>query len=52
LRSGYAFSHSQGFGELITSGINMRQRAQEKGEESSVIIMFNHSFSLNKTCLS
>lgn len=31
LRSGYAFSHSQGFGELITSGINMRQRAQESG---------------------
>lgn len=32
LRSGYAFSHSQGFGELITSGINMRQRAQDKGD--------------------
>ncbi|XP_076104563.1 phospholipid-transporting ATPase ID-like isoform X1 [Mytilus galloprovincialis] len=29
LRSGYAFSHSQGFGELITSGTNMRQKDPE-----------------------
>ncbi|KAL4227660.1 Phospholipid-transporting ATPase ID [Mactra antiquata] len=27
LRSGYAFAHQQGFAELITSGINMRDRA-------------------------
>ena len=26
MRSGYAFAHQQGFGELITSGINMRDR--------------------------
>ena len=26
MRSGYAFAHSEGFGELITSGINMRDR--------------------------
>lgn len=37
LRSGYAFSHSQGFGELITSGINMRQRAQESEAPLSVM---------------
>ena len=29
LRSGYAFSHQRGFGELITSGRNMRVRALE-----------------------
>ena len=27
MRSGYAFAHQEGFGELITSGINMRDRA-------------------------
>ena len=26
MRSGYAFAHTEGFGELITSGINMRDR--------------------------
>lgn len=26
MRSGYAFAHQEGFGELITSGINMRDR--------------------------
>nr|KAG5697762.1 hypothetical protein BaRGS_026719 [Batillaria attramentaria] len=30
LRSGYAFAHQAGFGELITSGTNMRERADEK----------------------
>jgi hypothetical protein len=29
IRSGYAFSHQTGFGELITSGLNMRERAKE-----------------------
>ncbi|OWF34874.1 phospholipid-transporting ATPase ID [Mizuhopecten yessoensis] len=29
LRSGYAFAHQQGFGELITSGLNMRQRVEQ-----------------------
>jgi hypothetical protein len=48
LRSGYAFSHSQGFGELITSGINMRQRAQEKGEESSVKLTHVRKLDNNK----
>lgn len=36
LRSGYAFSHSQGFGELITSGTNMRQRAPENVKLTNV----------------
>ncbi len=26
MRSGYAFAHQKGFGELITSGLNMRER--------------------------
>ncbi|ESO89585.1 hypothetical protein LOTGIDRAFT_124920, partial [Lottia gigantea] len=30
IRSGYAFAHQEGFGELITSGINMRDRAQDR----------------------
>ncbi|XP_076466035.1 phospholipid-transporting ATPase ID-like [Babylonia areolata] len=29
IRSGYAFSHQRGFGDLITSGRNMRERAKE-----------------------
>ena len=29
IRSGYAFAHQAGFGELITSGLNMRERAME-----------------------
>ncbi|KAL8613377.1 hypothetical protein ACOMHN_057097 [Nucella lapillus] len=29
IRSGYAFAHQAGFGELITSGLNMRERAKE-----------------------
>ena len=28
MRSGYAFAHQEGFGELITSGTNMRERAE------------------------
>ncbi|XP_048732030.2 phospholipid-transporting ATPase ID-like isoform X2 [Ostrea edulis] len=35
LRSGYAFAHQEGFGELITSGLNMRSRA-EKSEQKAV----------------
>ncbi|XP_048258493.1 phospholipid-transporting ATPase ID-like isoform X1 [Haliotis rufescens] len=33
LRSGYAFAHQEGFGNLITSGINMRERAIERKKE-------------------
>ncbi|XP_067667224.1 phospholipid-transporting ATPase ID-like isoform X2 [Haliotis asinina] len=33
LRSGYAFAHQEGFGNLITSGINMRERAVERKKE-------------------
>lgn len=33
LRSGYAFAHQEGFGNLITSGINMRDRAIERKKE-------------------
>ncbi|XP_050400643.1 phospholipid-transporting ATPase ID isoform X2 [Patella vulgata] len=33
MRSGYAFAHQEGFGELITSGINMRERAEDKHKE-------------------
>ncbi|XP_046552031.1 phospholipid-transporting ATPase ID-like [Haliotis rubra] len=33
LRSGYAFAHQEGFGNLITSGINMRDRAVERKKE-------------------
>lgn len=29
IRSGYAFAHQAGFGELITSGLNMKERAME-----------------------
>ena len=29
LRSGYAFAHQEGFGELITSGLNMRSRVEK-----------------------
>ncbi|KAK7116639.1 phospholipid-transporting ATPase ID-like isoform X2 [Littorina saxatilis] len=29
IRSGYAFAHQAGFGELITSGLNMKERAKE-----------------------
>ncbi|RUS90719.1 hypothetical protein EGW08_001523 [Elysia chlorotica] len=36
IRSGYAFAHQAGFGELITSGINMKERARER--DSSVIL--------------
>ncbi|XP_022330149.1 phospholipid-transporting ATPase ID-like isoform X3 [Crassostrea virginica] len=36
LRSGYAFAHQEGFGELITSGLNMRQRAEKSEQKSSV----------------
>ena len=28
MRSGYAFSHQSGFGQLITSGLNMRERVR------------------------
>lgn len=37
LRSGYAFAHQEGFGELITSGLNMRQRAEEKNEPKNPV---------------
>ncbi|XP_041374106.1 phospholipid-transporting ATPase ID-like isoform X1 [Gigantopelta aegis] len=33
LRSGYAFSHQEGFGKLITSGLNMTQRLEERIKE-------------------
>ena len=36
LRSGYAFAHQEGFGELITSGINMRQRAEDSEKRNPV----------------
>lgn len=36
LRSGYAFAHQEGFGELITSGLNMRQRVEKSEQKSSV----------------
>ncbi|KAH9519100.1 Phospholipid-transporting ATPase ID [Bulinus truncatus] len=36
VRSGYAFAHQAGFGELITSGINMRERVKEK--HNSVVL--------------
>ncbi|CAL1528456.1 unnamed protein product [Lymnaea stagnalis] len=36
VRSGYAFAHQAGFGELITSGINMRERAKDK--HNSVVL--------------
>ncbi|GFN78140.1 phospholipid-transporting ATPase [Plakobranchus ocellatus] len=36
IRSGYAFAHQAGFGELITSGINMKERARDR--DSAVIL--------------
>lgn len=36
VRSGYAFAHQAGFGELITSGLNMRDRVKEK--HNSVVL--------------
>ncbi|XP_029649206.1 phospholipid-transporting ATPase ID isoform X2 [Octopus sinensis] len=30
MRSGYAFAHQEGFGQLITSGLNMRSRVQSE----------------------
>ena len=36
IRSGYAFAHQAGFGELITSGINMKERARDR--DSSVVL--------------
>ncbi|XP_061173157.1 phospholipid-transporting ATPase ID-like isoform X1 [Saccostrea echinata] len=36
LRSGYAFAHQEGFGELITSGLNMRQRVEKSEQKNSV----------------
>ncbi|XP_059148983.1 phospholipid-transporting ATPase ID-like isoform X1 [Physella acuta] len=38
MRSGYAFAHQAGFGELITSGINMKDRAKERHSNSAVIL--------------
>ncbi|KAK3604439.1 hypothetical protein CHS0354_013839 [Potamilus streckersoni] len=38
MRSGYAFSHQSGFGELITSGINMRERARSNDAKTPVIL--------------
>ncbi|KAL3866130.1 hypothetical protein ACJMK2_043460 [Sinanodonta woodiana] len=38
MRSGYAFSHQSGFGELITSGINMRERARSNAAKTPVIL--------------
>lgn len=32
IRSGYAFSHQEGFGELIMSGTNMHQRVKDSDE--------------------
>ncbi|XP_060085914.1 phospholipid-transporting ATPase ID-like [Ylistrum balloti] len=37
LRSGYAFAHQQGFGELITSGLNMRQRVEQSEAKSNPV---------------
>ncbi|BFZ02549.1 hypothetical protein BsWGS_05588 [Bradybaena similaris] len=37
VRSGYAFAHQAGFGELITSGINMKDRAKDK--DSSTVVL-------------
>lgn len=36
LRSGYAFAHQEGFGELITSGLNMRQRVEKSEQKNPV----------------
>lgn len=36
MRSGYAFAHQAGFGELITSGLNMKDRARDK--DPSVVL--------------
>ncbi|KAK3098825.1 hypothetical protein FSP39_023456 [Pinctada imbricata] len=36
LRSGYAFAHQEGFGELITSGLNMRSRVEQSESKDSV----------------
>ena len=38
MRSGYAFAHQQGFGDLITSGLNMRDRASSVQLKSPVTL--------------
>lgn len=43
IRSGYAFAHQAGFGELITSGINMKQRVQEDRQSPVKLIKVSRS---------
>lgn len=53
--SGYAFSHEQGFGELITSGrMSMRRKPPEEGEQQATKVIEDMSknqdaISLNMT---
>ncbi|GAB1604721.1 phospholipid-transporting ATPase ID-like isoform X1 [Argonauta hians] len=35
VRSGYAFAHQEGFGQLITSGLNMRSRVHSEAQFSN-----------------
>ncbi|KAK9408713.1 phospholipid-transporting ATPase ID-like [Crotalus adamanteus] len=48
-RSGYAFSHQQGFGDLITSGRNMRLKAPPAGLISSSPYAQKYRARLEKT---
>lgn len=41
LRSGYAFAHTHGFAELITSGLNMKERAGSFPRIRSPVLLTN-----------
>ena len=41
LRSGYAFAHAHGFAELITSGLNMKDRADSFPRIKSPVTLMN-----------